>query len=352
MLIYIVILIAVVYLSYVAQKFNSKSLACCVAIIFIFFYGCRNEYVGKDTYAYRMMWDDVLNSSYSYVEIGFQWLIHCLSLVSSESTILFIGCAVIIYSLIIMRLWEWRFLASFPAAISVLYMAHFLPSMNIMRQYCAAAIIFYFVKYLISRKPYKFIVGVVLASLIHFSSIIAALFFLIMNFSRWKELTVKERKVYLLLTILFLVVLWFIYSLMIVKYGHYLGKGINDFGLLGVIKILFIIGSFWISKLWVRNYNNVNNILLPNLLIKVSFVAYFLGTLLECLGYFMPILSRVGLYFSIFGVLYWGILFRCTRRQFTRMIYVCALLIIVGVPFIQSIVNNGYGTTPYSFIWN
>ena len=347
---YIVLLIVIVYLSYLAQKFNSKSLVCCITIIFIFFSGCRDEDVGIDTYSYITIWDNVLKSSYSYVEIGFQWLIHCLSLVTSESAILFIACAAIIYCMTIIRLWEWRFLSSFPIAISVLYMAHFLPSMNIMRQYCAAAIILFFVKYLIGRKPYKFIFGVFLASLIHMSSMVAVLLFFIVTFCRWKELTIKEKMLFFFLIILFLPLSWFIYSLMIAKYDVYVVDSVSDIGFLVPIKILFIVGSFWISKLCAKDYNNAN--ILPNLLIKVSFIAYLLGTLLEGLDYFMPVLSRIGLYFSISGVLYWGILFRRTRRRFTRILYMCAFLIIVMFPFLQAVIYNGYGTTPYSFIWD
>ncbi len=45
-------------------------------------------------------------------------------------------------------------------------------------------------------------------------------------------------------------------------------------------------------------------------------------------------MSRIGLPFSIFAVLYWGILFRNTKKNMTlNFVYFIALFLFVGLPF-------------------
>lgn len=353
-IIYILILIISVYLANIAQKYNSKTIANCISLLLIFIAGCRGIGVGIDTATYDKIWEESLISRPKYIEIGFQLLFYILQIFSSDSIIFFIACSAIIYGLTISRLWDYRSISSFPVAIAVFYMVNFMPSMNIMRQYCGVAIVFYFFKYLLEGKTLKYLLGVTLATLMHYSSIIALAFLFIRVFIKWKEMSKKEKVMWITLTFLLPLICIILLHSVISEYGQYFESHENNPGILTISKILFIIISFYISMLRKKTLTN-DNIYIDNkkmLLLKMSFIAYLIGTTLESLGYFFTFMSRIGMCFYVFGALYWGILFKCTRNRFTRSVYLLALIGLVVLPFIISMMYNGQGTIPYSFIWS
>lgn len=353
-ILYICTLLACIILGYLANKYNSKIFVSCIVILLVFISGCRGINVGIDTFNYDKLWETSLSQEPLYIEIGYQWLMLFLQFFSSQSIVLFIICSALIYGLTIYRLWNYRVVACFPVSIAVLYMVNFMPSMNIMRQYCGAAIIFFSIKYLFEGKTVKFIVGVAIATLLHYSSVVALAFLFIRDVWQWSELNRYKKIIWILLLCLspftFEVVLNFVNS----EYGQLLESQDNDPGLLTTLKILFIIISFYVSILWKKRRNNNGESLDEGnlLLIKISFSAYLLGTALESLGYFYPFVSRIGLCFYMLGAIYWGVLFKCTRSQFTKALYMCALLGLVVIPFVLSLINNGQGTMPYTFMWN
>lgn len=353
-ILYICTLLTCTILGYLANKYNSKVIVNCIIILLVFISGCRGINVGLDTLNYDELWVTSLSKEPLYIEIGYQWLMLFLQLFSSKSIVLFITCSALIYSLTIYRLWNYRAVSSFPVSIAVLYMVNFMPSMNIMRQYCGAAIIFFSIKYLVKGKTVRFIVGVAIATLLHYSCIVALAFLLIRDVLQWGEISRGKKIIWTLLLCLSPFAFWIVLNFVNSEYGHLLESQVNDPGLLTSLKILFIIISFYISMLWRKRKNNNGELLYEDnrLLIKISFSAYLLGTALESLGYFYPFVSRIGMCFYLLGAIYWGVLFKCTKSQFTKALYICALIGLVVLPFALSIINNGQGTMPYTFMWN
>lgn len=353
-ILYVGAFIACTLLAYLSQKYNSKTLAQIIVLLLVCITGCRGFEVGLDTVSYISMWENLIAGEPVYVEPGFQWLMYALQQISTDSIILFIVCSFIIYGLIINRLWSFRTVLSFPVSISVLYMTDMFPSMNIMRQYCAIAIVFYCVQYLIDGKYLKYIIGVVVASLIHFSAIIALLYLLICDFLQWHELSLRRKTFWLTLIIISPLIFGFILPVFETEYGHYFETHENSSGFLTTLKIIFILISFIFSRLWEKKMTNLRSILTQNdkLLVKLSFIAYILGVGLQSLGYFFPFMDRIGMPFYIMGSIYWGILFKCTQKISVRVLYLCALILLIGIPFSLSMFNNGQGVVPYTFVWS
>lgn len=353
-ILYVGAFIACTLLAYLSQKYNSKTLAQIIVLLLVCITGFRGSEVGRDTVSYISMWENLIAGEPVYVEPGFQWLMYALQQVSSDSIILFIVCSFIIYELIICRLWSFRTMSSFPVSIAVLYMSDMHPSMNIMRQYCAVAIVFYCIQYLIDGKYFKYIIGVVIASLIHFSTIIALLYLLIYDFLRWRELTIFRKTFLLIILGISPLILGLILPILETEYGNYFETHENNIGFLTALKVIFILVSLIFSRLWEKKMTNLRSILTQKdrLLVKLSFIAYILGVVLQSLGYFFPFMDRIGMPFYIMGSIYWGILFKCTQNTSLRAMYLSALILLIGIPFALSMFGNGQGVVPYTFAWS
>lgn len=318
--------------------------------IFIFVAGLRNEEVGLDTPNYIEYWEAISSDDIVYVELGFQWLILILQKISLHPTLLFITCSFIIYYLIIIRLWDFRKIASFPMMIAVLYAFSLMPSMNIMRQYCAIAIIFYSTRFLFNRQYLKFLIGIIIATLLHTSALSAILLYFFEFL--WRPNLSKSFKIlFIFVLIVFSVIGLQLYNLLNAEYGQYFEDSEESLGALTLLKIMFILISFYCSKLWSKKIVISDATIEYRYLIKLIFNIYLFGVALESLTYFFPFMGRIGLPFSIFGIVYWGILLKLTNNIFLKECYFIAFLLLYGFPFIMSMVSNGYGTMPYLFYW-
>lgn len=342
-LFYFLSLFICVFLAYCGDKYKSRKLLYLLILFVTSITGFRGNEVGIDTPNYIEIWDNILYGKTVYVEIGFQWFICLLQKITTNPVMLFFTCSLIIYSCFILRLWDFRNSASFPFMIAVLFMLVLMPSMNVMRQYCAVAIIFYSTKYLFTQRYIKYIGGIIFASLFHLSALIA-ISFLGLELLEWKKLSMQKRIFYSFLVVLFLLLGSLIYSFVLSEYGHYFENKEENLGILTLAKACFIVFSAFLSGLWRKKTLDENN----KYIIKVSFSMYLLGVSIESLGYFFPYMSRIGIPFSIFSVLYWGILFRQTKNVVLNFIYFIALLLFVALPFLLSMVTNGFGTMPYS----
>ena len=341
-------------LSYIADKHNSQIWERVVTCIFIVIVGCRGTNVGLDTPAYITTWENILYGNPVFIEPGFIYLSKCVQFISTNSSFLFIICAIITYSLIINRLWSYRSIASFPTMIAALFMMYLMSSMNTMRQYVAIAIIFFSIKYIIENKPIKFVLGILLATMFHTSSLLAVVY-LGVDFFRWSTISRTRKIIWGCIIISMPLIIKLLLSLAKNEYSGYFSSSSNsEAGLLTIATLLFVVISFIISKLWLKgNIHNTNCIEFnENILIKISFWAYILGILLQSIGYFFEYMWRIGLPFSFLGIVYWGLLMKNTRSNFTKFIYSVIFLLLIGYPFFISIINNGHGTVPYQFIWS
>lgn len=351
LLFYFTILFVCIFIAHLADKYNSKILLYLLISILVIVTGFRGDEVGIDTPNYIEVWDEIMVDGFVVVELGFQWLIMALQKVTTNPTSLFFSCSIIIYLLLVIRLWDFRKIASFPMMITALYTFSFMPSMNIMRQYCAIAIIFYSTRYFFKKQYVKFLVGVLLATLFH-TSALSAISFLGFELLIWHDLSRAKRLFFLLTIVFFPMIGLAVYDFIDSEYGQYFENEEQSLGILTLLKFIFIVTSYYCSKLWSKKYlisdDQIENY---SYISKFVFGSFLLGVTLESLAYFFPFMGRIGLPFSIWGIVFWGMLFKLTKNIVLKEVYFLAFLLLFGMPFLLSIVFNGYGTVPYYFCW-
>lgn len=351
LLLYFLFMFVAVGMAYLADKYNSIVIRNLLILFLVVITGFRGYEVGIDTPNYIETWDKVMVGYPVFSEIGFQWLIMLLQKFTLNSTALFVTCSVIIFGFLIVRLWDFRQISSFTIMIAVLYMLVLMRSMNIIRQYCAIAIVFFSTRYLFQKSYLKFLLGVGVATLFHTSSLLA-ISFLGFELLKWKQLSLRKKMCFVSLIIIGFCFSVVAYNFVSSEYGNYFEQPEVDLGLLTIISFVFVVFSFWASKLW-RKKNGLDYyvVIEHRFLIKAFFVAYLFGIILQSLGYFFPFMDRVGLLFSLWGIAFWGTLFKLTINYTLKLVYGFSLLLLIGWPFLSAIINNGYGTVPYTFCW-
>lgn len=181
--VYIIMLLISLLFIYLSEKNRKKSLKIifyiAAAIPFILVSALRYD-VGTD-YFYRYVPNynqmakglDVPN-----LEIGFKLLINLCLIFTKDYQILFAITSIITISLFMYAIYKNSKNKLLSVAIFFLG-GFFFQSLNILRQYMAIGIIFFSYRYLLNKKYWIFLIGVVLAFFIHSTSIICLIFFLL-----------------------------------------------------------------------------------------------------------------------------------------------------------------------------
>ena len=347
MFIYLVVLLGTVLLSRWAQKRQSNRIVFGLSALFVCFTGFRAYSVGIDTENYIEIWDVILSGKISYVEPGFIWLNEFLQQFTDNPTALLLVSSAVIYPLIIYRLWNYRDIASFPVMIATFYMCDLMISMNVIRQYMAVAIVFYFSRYLFKGNYLIYLIGVLLATFLHYSSLIALALFAT-ELLRWKKLS-KVNKFFIaagisVLPVAFGIVLNFAST----EYGNFFSSvNHSDVGLLTILKGGFILLSCLIFNIFKRNKYASSD---TNKMIVIIIIYSLIGLSLESLEYFFPYMGRIGILFHMFFLIFWGILLK-RKKGVNLLICVFFYLLLIVYPFISSMIYNGQGTIPFKFIF-
>lgn len=348
-LFYILSLFICIFFAYYADKYNSKLMRNLLICFLVFITGFRGYEVGIDTNNYVEMWDSMIIGAPVYCEVGFQWLILFLQHFSLNPTILFVTCSIITFGLLVIRLWDFRKIASFTVMVAVLYMLVALPSMNVMRQFCAVSIVFFSTRYLFQRHYLKFFLGILIASFLHLSALLGILF-VGFELLEWKRFSILKKTIFSILILVGLFISGLAYEFVNSEYGHYFDSENVQPGLLTIALFVFIIFAFAVSNLNGKKVGNeLSEVKISHFLILVSFISYVAAVLLQSLGYYFKYMDRIGILFSIWGIVFWGILFKLTKRISLTAFFFVAMLVLVGWPFITILIGNTLQVLPYSF---
>ncbi len=124
--------------------------------------GLRGISVGKDTRSYTDTFEMILHNqrvelSWTGIETSFINLCSILQKINTSPQFLFVLFSFLINGFIIVRFWDFRYVASFTWMMIAYYIGFYFMTFNIMRQFCAIAIIFWGTRY-IDRKKYIVII--------------------------------------------------------------------------------------------------------------------------------------------------------------------------------------------------
>lgn len=346
-LIFIGLLLGCVFLPYMAEKREKFVYLALLAVLLSFFAGFRGVSVGLDTQGYANMFqliaDGRQDEAYG-LETQFKVVCMVLSKVYNNSSLLFILCAILTNFLVILRIWDFRGNASLVMMVVVYYVSFYFQTMNIMRQMCACALLFYGTRFIPKRKYIISLLFVALALIFHQSAIIG-IAFLLLEIFQWRYLNAYQKKIYVSLVVILAISAAILYK-SIEKYFHYFAEASPNIGLMLFVKLtLFLLAiiEMRVSKVCCSAEDNEKIYRTRCVLIY-----YFIGICLTAVGYIYPYMDRVGLPFYIFETICWGMIVKNSPRKY---IWLSTFLFLLLYNFVYTIVNDGQGILPYMFIW-
>lgn len=348
--VYILLLFWVVLFSNQAQKTQKKTYLWLIVLALTFIAGCRAFTVGKDTESYIRIFQYLENDMWDWAhgEIGFKWFSRIFLEVFNDYTFLLLFYAFVTNALIILRLWDFRRMSSFPWMIVCYYISFYFMTMNIMRHCFAIAIVFYATKYIEQKKYFRFLCFIGIATLFHTSSLIG-IGFIALDIFQWHYLNRKQKVFIGTAVFLSPVVIYFILRA-IAGYEHYFNTTSEaSFGFMIIAKLtLYFIGLLLFYKIKPDKEECNGGIKHDIYSIRCVKIYYLLGLLLTSLGYFFLYMDRIGLPFYLYECVYFGMLVKITKG---KQIFCIVLALLLLYLFITNMTSNGQGVLPYVFVW-
>lgn len=353
-ILYIFLMFCSFYLGYLAHKKNKVIYLIALALLLSLCAGLRAYNVGIDTEMYFNNFNLIKSgrSIYAYgLEEGFKILVGwLLNFWSSNNFVLFV-LALLTNVLVLLRIWDFKDKIDIGYASWLYYISFFFVSMNISRQLCAVAIIFYFSRLVNKKKYIEFSLLVCLTSYFLHTSALIGFLYIVLELVQWKYLS-KSSKIQLLFGCL---IIPFTYSFLFertLRYFPYFEVSRSSIGFLIPLKFalaivcLLLINDFKIPLLVQKNKTKEE---------IISFyekscinVYYITGLLLTSIGYFYSYMDRIGFYFLIFEVIFWSRLIYHNKNKSIIKLVVSLLFVYL---FISSLIFDGQGVIPYSFFW-
>lgn len=345
---FILYIIPIIILGYVADKRNNKFLLYISIILTSILVGFRGENVGIDTASY---YNSIINGfpySWLFPEVGFRKISNILfSIFKNGHIVLFIFSLITIF-FIFYRFWDFRKKSSFTFMIFLFITIYIFSPMNILRQFITIAIIFFSTKLLERKKYIIFITIVLLMTLIHKTAILGMI--MVIPYL-WKSLSSKKKLV-LIIPIIAASIVGIKYSLNIG--GHHINnyldssKAINGFNIPFLYRIIIFSISYLIYKkniIIVINENKqkkIKNSKDDNF--NIITTIYFIGLCFNSFGLFFDKMSRLSYFFMIFECVYWGYMFKSSNNKGVNF---WMIIIFAGYAFMTELLINGNGIFPY-----
>lgn len=345
---YILIMLMVTFLMYVAQKKNNKKMIIIPIFLLAVVAGIRGSDVGVDTSNYIQIFD-----FYNRVGIGFvkrdflfYYIAAFLMYFFNQPQIPLFAFALILYSLIILRLWDFRYSLDLRICSSLFFLYYFGSTMNGLRQMLAVAIIFYYSRYIKREKYKKYFIGVLIAALFHFSAVIAVVLPLIYMFI---EKPNNPKTVEIMKKVLIAIVpiaLIFIYM-----YSGYLDE-INGIkiGFMATVRLVLFLVTYILYKkeVSIREGITLKHALLKKDAYTFISVLCLIGYLLSFCSSVVDFASRAGYYFRIYEIIFYAIIFCRTKMDRRVKCIIFTFLYGLGICYFWKY----HGIIPYYTIFS
>lgn len=352
---FLFLLLVSVILIVISDKKNKKFLMILAALILSVLAGFRGVNVGFDTSAYHYAFINHFPKSWQFEEVGFRAITNGLMSIFNNSFIVMFIYALITNVLVFLSFWRYKKKCNF-SIMGILYiLIYFLSSMNIMRQFVAVAIILYSTALLEKKNYLLFFLITLGTSLIHKTALLS---FVLIFIYCWSDLS-KSKKIIFgpLVMAIFSFGLYYILGYENDHISNYLAvsNSVNNINLTFMYRVFIFFLSYILFRKNIRinfrpNYekkkNMVTNIVDYKEFNKISII-YFLGLIFSSLGLFYGNMSRVGLYYLIFEIFYWGYI---SKNSNNKKIIMTMILIYALYVFMFEIIYNGSMIFPYYFM--
>ncbi len=325
---YILCIIVVSVSSIIAGKYNNKKALFFTAFILSVFCGLRGIGVGVDTIHYYNFLSYIRGSGIGFgSDIGFSVISYILmGIFKNPHTPLLIYSFITNY-LIVYRLWDFKEKASFPVMILIYVIIHYPYTFNIVRQFLAISIVFWATRYIERDKYIKYIILNVIATTFHTSSLLCfGYLFVKVGFETKKK---KYRYLGIGLAIIFILVGLVLFTNNVQKYEQYFIQTSTGFHAMTILKIFCTILIIFFNKIYKNTKFSISEYREYVSMNKEIVIIYQLGLLLAGLGMFFTFMNRIGFYFLIYEMPFWGQVVRAVRNKDMYRILIGTILIYI-----------------------
>ena len=364
---YIVILLINLLLAYFAERSfaNNKKITYLMTSLIVIantiFAGCRDFGIGIDTTVYIDKYfdnaEDLLgfaNISDTDNDFGFWCLAYIANLISDDSQSLLLVIAFFINSLIFISICQYRNRFNFNICIATLLfdMVFFCHTLNLMRQFCAIAILVFAFSQFIKKRYLVYIVLQVIALSFHKTSFV----FLAVPLS-WYISFVESNKLKIIyslsvICLLFISITSFFYVLSVIGDSGIINEIYADrysssgdyvrttkFSGTGIIKYSIIIFNvFYII------YAKIKNVIDKNLFFFIL-ILFIFTTLLKELGTIVSFVDRLGMYFSVIYYILTSVIM--SSKKIPKPLTIIIIMIIFWDWYQLYVIGGGGDVYPY-----
>ena len=356
--------IGVLLISWTLARFaegskSNRMLPLAVLILVLsLFSGLRAFSVGIDTQSYVNHTFVPIHQgmfSHAYGEVGFKALIYIILTVFNNYTVVFVGLSFIIVSLFVFRFWELRNKINFSLAVVMFYCVIYLSIFNTIRQLLATAIVFWVSRYLLERKYFKYILGVLIATLFHTAALVSICLILVREFLSNKEkITARNLffKFILIVGSVFFVYLFFQLERVQFYMQTYANSGVVLGGSMAYLK-LFAVIAIELLGLIINSCHYKKSVVAcqsgkDTTELSCCRTIYLMSLIISIFGYYFLYVGRVAELFFVFEIMY--LLYKTDYPLLNQIKRSYGLMISLYT--IISVLNaNGYGIMPYMFIF-
>lgn len=358
MLIYILELILIIIFSKRAMAFNHKRWVFMIITSLTLISGLRGLSVGLDTENYVNIFKQIDRNDptliWRHIEPGFIFICKILLTINHNYNFLLFVFALLTNTLIIIRLWELRSISLFNWSVICYYISFYFLSMNISRQFCAIAILFYGTKYLMKKKYFIYGLFIIIAFLFHKSALISLVFYAV-EIVDWGKLDNKHRMFIIVGCCSMPAYIGYI-LLNMHNYMKYFVSIKFNMGIMLPFKmiLLFLIGfrvQYSVRNKFMSDFeviNDENRYTLIQVLEKVKLIKvyYWIGLIVTFIGYCFAFMDRIGIIFYMFECVFIGMIIKYrSDRKWCAMLYAGVLAYCL----FSVLIGNGQGIVPYVF---
>lgn len=344
--IYIGLAACVFSLGKLAEVRNQKWAVWGIALLLSLVAGLRAVNVGIDTKTYTLVFNLTAEGSTDAIygiEQSFIYICAFLLRLWSNVHFVFFVLALLSHGLILFRIWEDRENISLRWAILAYYVMFYAFSLNGVRQFVAVAIVVYATRFVRQGKYFKFVLGILAATLFHTTALVG-LAYLPFEVLSLRYFNKERRTKSILLCAAVMVALLVLAPGFLAQYVSYFERQETAVGFMLLAKILLLLASILI----IRQATGQR---------KGGYAAftyrwyYFIGMALTSLSYFFLYMGRIGMYYYIFEAFFIGYIFKVKNYSVGIILLKAAYVFLLAYYLWISISHGGQGEIPYRFFW-
>lgn len=338
-------------LMYLSDEKNNKKILLFAVIFLSLAAGLRADNVGVDTPGYIYSLNNDFPIPWKFEEEGFRFISRFLMNICNNTTCILFVYSLLTNLLILYRLWDFRTKCSFKFMSFMYLTIYYINTMNIIRQCIAIALIFWATRFLEKKKYLLFIIILIIASSIHKTALLGVFFFFVFF---WKNATTIQRK-YLLIPIIIIMPIT-VYFVLKAETGHisnYLSQNTANINItfvyrLGCFLIAMILQNIKYGFVIVKNKAKKNDYCIPIKWSDNDTIFYLFGLITSSLGMFYSYMSRIGLYYLMYEIVFWGKTIKNGKNKQVLFIFITIYALYV---FLYELIVNGSKIFPYSIHW-